>query len=192
MIKAKINGKPKDFPSSWPDVTTQNYVGLLNCNSRAQVLSLFSGIPEETLLKAQIIGLDKILTVLEFTKDVPTFERTAKVGPYTMPKDITFESLAQFEDLRSLAKKITESDAAGLIDLYVTACAIYCQKLRDKEYDYSKALEMKPEIYSYPCPEVIGNGAFFIIRPWNLSSNTTKTSQTTRRQSKKTRRVSRS
>lgn len=195
MITVKINGKPVNFPTSWDDVTVQQYIGIMLSDSRVDVLAIFSGIDKETLLKATITNLDKVLQLLEFLKDVPTFTKTVKVGKHFLPKDITFESLAQFEDLRSLMKKIpTEADrrnndaTIAMIDLYVTACAIYCQKLRDKEYDYTKATEMKPEIYSYPCPEVIGTGAFFMARPWNLSPNTTKTSRTIRRPLKKKKR----
>lgn len=39
--------------------------------------------------------------------------------------------------------------------------AIYCQKIRDGQYDSEKALAMKPELLSCKVTEIIGAGSFF-------------------------------
>ena len=111
----------------------------------------------------------------------PKLERTEMVGRYVLPKDITLQSLGQFEDLRGLLKKLPTKkmedfdyeDHEKVSDLYLTACAIYVQKVKDGKYDYTKVAAVKEELKNYPCTEVIGTGAFFLYRPLNISLSLT-------------------
>lgn len=118
--------------------------------------------------------------------------------------DIQFESLAQFEDMRVIMETLPElplhlfdkiikgtlsvedfrayPDIAERLMQHIEAfpkyCALYVQKLRDREYDGQKALAMIPEIHNYPALEVIAAGSFFLVRLWSLLRGTQKTSPT--------------
>lgn len=175
MINFKINGKSYPFPTQWSDVTYQQYIDLLHTSRLTDHIHVFTGIPKETLLRAEIPNLEKISIALSFLSFTPNFPRTDLVGRYLVPSDVTIQSLGQFEDLRSLAAKIPKDrtqieSIEKLSDLYLSACAIYCQKERDGEYDYTKTASVKEELKNYPCNEVIGVGGFFLFKPSNSST----------------------
>lgn len=178
MIPFKINGQTYRFPTCWPDVTYAQYVALIHTVTLADQISVFTGIPRETLERAEIKNLEKISIALSFLSISPKFDRTAMVGPYYVPSDVTIESLAQFESLRSLLIKMpkemkTVEAMEEIADLYLHACAVYCQKVRDKEYDFGRATIMKEQMKKYSCAEVIGTGAFFLFKPLNTSKTIT-------------------
>lgn len=176
MIPFKINGQKLIFPTRWADVTYRDYVKLLYTpDSLLHYVALFSGIPIETLMKAEIKNLDKLAIALSFLTIPPKMELSATplIGPYVTPKDVTIESLAQFEDLRNLLKQWPkEPDAVKLAELYLKAAAIYCQKLKDGKYDYTKVPAMEDELHNYSCIEVTQSGGFFLFRLANSSPPT--------------------
>lgn len=180
MIIFKISGTKYPIPTRWEDVTYRQYVLLIRSISLAEHISIFTGIPRETIEGAELRNLEKISVALSFLLDPPYFERTGMVGPYAMPTDITIKSTGQFEDLRGLLmrlpkvffdreKKLTHEETETISDLYLEACAIYCQKIKDGKYDYTKVAAVKEELQNYSCAEVIGTGSFFLFRPLNLS-----------------------
>ena len=194
MITFKINGKKYFIPTCWTDVTYSQYIALLTLpNSLIHCINLFTGIPVETLEKAELKNLEKISIALSFINALPKFEQapTRMVGNYVLPTDITIKSLGQFEDLRALLYKVPSevfekiknnipmSPQEGLMfsDLQLEACAIYAQKVRDGVYDPEKVPQMKEELKNYSCIEVIQTGAFFLFRPHNTSTNTQSRSQ---------------
>jgi len=92
-----------------------------------------------------------------------------------VPKDVTIESLGQFEDMRNAMMKkmdIQEHTAA-----YARYVAIYLQKIRDGHYDPAKVEEVQEEVKSFPACEVIAVGQFFFLKLYSLSTGTAKTSQ---------------
>lgn len=174
MITYKINGKKYSFPTCWEDVTYSQYVALIRTHSLTDHISVFSGIPRETLENAELKNLESISLTLSFLSFSPKFEKTKMVGHYFVPQDVTINSTGQFEDLRGLLSKmpkelVTPEATEELADLYLGACAIYCQKLRDGKYDYVKVPEVKEELKNYSCAEVIGTGAFFLFKPMTSS-----------------------
>lgn len=185
MINFKINGVDTPIPSCWEDLTFGQYLQVIDAEGdTTKIISCFTGMDIELLKKAEISGLSTLLQTLTFIGHQPTFTRTGKIGPYEVPADVTIESLGQFEDLRALMKnwpegQITNKDSKNIAILFAKAAAIYCQKLRDGQYDYTKAIEMLPfELYDYPCPEVIGTGAFFLAMPRNMLLSTMGNSPT--------------
>lgn len=176
MIPFKINGQKIVFPTAWFEVTFRDYVILLTLpNSLLHYVSLFSGIPVDTLMHAEIKNLDKLAIALSFLTIPPKIEAgaTPMIGPYVTPKDVVIESLAQFEDLRNLLKDPPkETDHVAIANLYLKACAIYCQKLKDGKYDYTKVPEMEKELQDYSCIEVTQSGGFFLFKLVNLSPPT--------------------
>jgi hypothetical protein len=180
MITFKINGNKFQIPTCWPDVTYSQYIALLTLpNSLIHYIHLFTGIPVETLEKAELKNLENISLALSFLTIQPKFEAepTRMVGPYVLPKDVTLKSLGQFEDLRALMHKApkeltTVEDNLKMSDLYLEACAIYAQKVRDEAYEPEIVPKVKEELKNYSCIEVIQTGAFFLFRPHNTSTNT--------------------
>ena len=181
MITFKIFGKKYPFPTCWNDVTYSQYLFHLYPRTLSETISCYTGISRETLESRDIKGLEKINLALAFMSLSPKLERTDTVGKYVLPKDITLQSLGQFEDLRGLLKKLPTKkmedfdyeDHEKVSDLYLTACAIYVQKVKDGKYDYTKVAAVKEELKNYPCTEVIGTGAFFLYRPLNISQSLT-------------------
>jgi hypothetical protein len=177
MIAFKISGQSYKFPTRWEDVTYTQYIYHIYPRSLSETISCFTGIPVKTLESAQIKGLEKINIALEFIRTVPHFERTKLVGPYCLPQDVTLQSLGQFEDLRALLVKMPKKpmeefefeDHVTLEDLYLSACAIYVQKIKDGKYDFTKVESVREELKGYSCAEVIGTGSFFLFRPLNIS-----------------------
>lgn len=198
MITFNLNGKKINCPSTWDDLTFDQYERLTTVgDDNIELLSILTGIPRETLAKATIKGADQVIASLEFISSPPDWNQPVKqVGQYKLPVnkkgifDIQFESLAQFEDMRKMFQKV--KDWKELTKIYPEMVAIYLQKIRDKEYSYDAAIEMATEIRQYKAREVVGCGSFFTLKLLNLSSITKTTSRTTNQNPKKFKPVSRS
>jgi hypothetical protein len=176
VITYKINGTKYSFPTCWEDVTYSQYVALIRTHSLTDHISVFTGIPRETLESAELRNLEKISLTLSFLSFSPKFEKTKLVGHYFVPEDITINSTGQFVDLTNLLRKLpqeltTPEASEELADLYLTACAIYCQKLKDGKYDWFKVPAVKEELKAFPCHQVCGTGAFFLFKPVPSSKN---------------------
>jgi len=183
MIVFKILGKKHNVPTCWEDVTYRQYVALIRTSRLTEHISVFTGIDPKVLESAELRGLEKISLSLSFLSFSPHFKRTKMVGPYVMPTDVTVQSLGQFEDLRALINRMPTKDAdpieAGetIADLYLEACAIYCQKLKDGKYDSTKVPQVKEELKDFSAAQVIGTGGFFFYKPLNMSPPTTPLSR---------------
>lgn len=184
MITIKINSVKHSIPTEWGDVTYSQYVGLIDVETTLlYYIHFFTGIPRDTLEAATLKNLETISLALSFLTIPPKFESKAvHVGPYPMPADVTIESLGQFEDLRGLLTKLpeditTKENQKIVSELYLEACAIYCQKIRDGKYNNLKVSEVKEELKGYSCIEVIQTGSFFLFRPLTLSMPTPTRSQ---------------
>jgi len=193
MIPFKLNGKPFKIASSWLDPTLDQYIKWLQSKcSTAEAISIFAGIDIELVKKASFNGLDMVLEALEFLKTPYQFEKaTPNVGKYKLPLnskgefDIQFETLGQFEDMRSVMVKTKDHDVAALVGSYAHFVAIYAQKIRDGEYNQDEAVKMIPEIMQMPAHEVISVGSFFFVKLLTLLTGTAKGSQNTPHNPKK-------
>lgn len=173
MIPFKINGTRHNLPTCWNDVSYAHYIELIKApNSLPHYISIFTRIPVETLQKAELKNLERIALALSFITIPPKYEGkpTPMVGPYTMPKDVTLQSVGQFEDLRGLLTKIPEDrttieSTVQIAELYLEACAIYVQKIKDGSYDYYKVPDVMRELRAYSCIEITQTGAFFLFKP---------------------------
>lgn len=191
MIPFKLNGKPFKMPSSWDDVRYDQYLKTFDITpetTTTELLSIFTDIDLETLKAAKIEGVEQVLTALSFAaKTMETEGYCKKVGTYSLPGkdkfDIQFESLAQFEDMREIMRKLT--DFKSIAQAFPKFVAIYLQKIRDGEYSYSKAVEMEAEVVKMPAKEVVITGSFFYLKLTSLLNGTPKTSPLTPRSPKK-------
>lgn len=184
MIAFKLNDKPLQIPSAWHETNFFQYVSVMEgVSDTGKVISLFTGIDHETIKKANFTGLELVITALSFLRTVPEIPATvSQVGKYKLPLDsngefnIQMESLAQFEDLRAIIKKLPNNDVIALTKSYSYIVAIYLQKIRDGEYDPDKAKSMVAEVEQMPALEVVSAGSFFLIKLLNLLNGTVKTS----------------
>lgn len=203
MIPFKLNGKQIQIPSSWYDLTFDQHVKIMEGkhNSYEKLISLFTGIPEDTIKKAdeagKLIGIDQILVALNFLKTPAKFDSvTTEIGPFKLPLNhkkefnIQFESLAQFEDMRARMIKVPDNNAIELVKAYPSYIAIYLQKIRDGKYSNDRAKAMEAEIWRYPAHQVITLGSFFLIKLLNLLTGIPATSPTTNQSQKKSKRAS--
>lgn len=196
MIQFTLNKQKIEIPSDWNDLTYKQYVDYLASDGRlTSTLSIFTGIPQDVISKADITGLEQLIITLSFLTKPAQFKDTGmNIGKYKLPLnergeyDIQFESLGQFEDMRALMAKAGTTD--GLLNAYAGFVSIYLQKVLDGDYDYSKAIAMIPEIESYNAAEVINLGSFFILRLSNLLTGTPTSSPDTAPSQKKSKQAS--
>jgi hypothetical protein len=178
LITYKINGVKHHFPTQWADLTYSQYVALLRSTTLTDQIHIFTGIPKEVLENAELRNLEQISLTLSFLSFSPKFEKTKMVGHYFVPEDVTIQSTKQLEDLKGLLRQMpkdlnTIENAELIADLYLTAVAIYCQKLRDGKYNPHNVESVKEELKGFSCAEVCGTGAFFLFKPWPSLKNTT-------------------
>lgn len=173
MIKAKVNGEPVEIETEWAELKFSKFLKLLTAkDDYNEVIGILLNLPPDQVGKAKIIGLDKVLEGIRFMKTpakvdpVPT-----QVGEYKIPNDIRFESVAQFETLKKAINK-----AAGMDNLteqtkqLAMYAAIYCQPLKDGDFDDEKATWLAERFLDYPCLEVMSAGNFFMAKCLSLTS----------------------
>lgn len=194
MIDFKLNGKKVSIATSWDELTWNQFNEVhTSGNDILKRLSIASGLDYESLKKATIIGLEDVIKAMQFMTKPPMWDTPVlQCGPYKLPTNhkgqynIQFESLAQFEDLRALIAKLPErTSSKDLNEQYPEMVAIYLQKVRDKEYDHNKALEMIAEVKEMPAREVVTLGSFFLIKLLSLLTGTQNNSPSTVQSQKK-------
>jgi hypothetical protein len=168
MIKIKIDGKPHEIPEKWEEVPFSMFLDLIEADQDyTAILSVLLGIEKEILKKVKIQGLDLIISRLSFMKEQPQIEpKPMKLGPFEFPKDITFETVEQFEDTRSEIHKAQNKTLKEQTEALAVFAAIYCQN----PYDSEKAQYLSKSFYSLPCTEVMAAGSFFQAKCLSMQS----------------------
>lgn len=163
----------------WEQVNYGDFLKI--CEAQAEkneikILSLATGIDEHVLRKAKIgPDFEVVMTRLRFLYKPPIFNDTpTKLGEYTMPKDVTFESVEQFESMRQVYANPVKVDTEDPIDemrKFGLLCAIYLQPILDKaDFDADRAMEILPQIDKFSCVEVVSMGRFFWAKLVSLRS----------------------
>lgn len=180
-ITVHHNGKKvkKDIPDSWEKVTFQMYIDLLGVDQKdaTKILSVFTGIDEQTLKRSKIEGLQVVLDRLSFLTTTSMDESIPKaILGFPIPKDLNFETTGQYGDLEFIAasfpKEIKEGETLGKEHMakYAEIVAIYAQPdYLDKTSE--QQAEFVKQFYSAPCQEVLAVGNFTLIRfiGWKLN-----------------------
>jgi hypothetical protein len=199
VIIIKINNETLHFPTKWEEVTYGQYIRIMSATTKAELICILLNQEYESLKNKTVVGLEDLFTAARFTDQKPTFsDYYPQVGHYKIPTnskgkfDIRFESLGQFEDMRSVMVKIKPDEVTSLILAYGKSVSIYLQKIRDKEYDSNKVHELEAEIKSFPACEIIGLGQFFFLKLMILSNGTKASSLRTSQKLKKSKPVSKS
>ena len=172
IFELTLNGVKvkKDVPVKWEEVKFKDFIQLDGNMSKA--LSIFTGIDEPTLRKANITGLEKLITVLSFlSTEVPLFNfPNTLMGEYEVPYDIGFWQWGQYMDLkRELDKRL---EGLELLKQYPLLCAIYTMK----DYDFELAEKRAEHLLNAPCTEVMAVANFMLTKLIALRSSTKKDS----------------
>lgn len=168
----------RTIPIGWDQVTFEQLIELSDCrDDRAKALSVFLKIDAETIRKAQIVNLDAVLSVLSFLETDLFTNVPDKILGYKLPKDLGFETIAQYQDLKENLKSsqgLTNKEALAKYPLYV---ATYACKDKHGHYDWKLAEEMASEFLQAPCTEVMGIGNFTLAKLIGLTNSTNQSSQ---------------
>lgn len=191
-IEITINGKTeyREIPTKWEQVTFKTFLALTESGDNSvKIVSALTGIDPEVIRKARIKNLDEILLILSFLKSDPPVIIPKSVLGYEVPKDLGFETIGQYEDLREYLKNTKELSKKELLEKYTLLCAVYackhmnlmrCEELFIKlnkpekpivvgQYDWRKAEEMANEFLEAPAPEVLSIGNFTYLKLIGLS-----------------------
>lgn len=190
-IELELNGVKitRKIPISWagPDaVTFGQFIDLEPLQQdKVKVLAYFLGMDDATLRKARITGLDAILLALDFLSTQPELSIPEKIMGHSMPKDLAFETIGQYADLRDDLKNTQDMTGLDRLKRYPLYCATYACR----PYDWQKAEAMKEEFMNAPAAEVLAIGHFTLLKLIGLSVPTKPTSQTLRTRLKKLKQV---
>jgi hypothetical protein len=157
-ITIELNGvkQERQIPLNWDQVNFEQFLKLVKAGDDiAEILSIFTGVEPDILRKATIQNLEVIINLLSFLKT--DFEPVVpeKCLGYDIPKNLEFESIGQFQDLKLEALEMKED-----ISRYTLFCAIYATK----PYDFKEAEKKKDEFLKAPAREVVGIGNFTLLK----------------------------
>jgi hypothetical protein len=166
----------KEIPTGWEQVSFKQMLELIGANE-LKALSIFTGIEPEILKKANITGLEKLITTLSFitAKEVPS-RIPKEICGYPVPLDLGFEAFGQYVDIK------TEIDRIELLEKdkekeYMKAYPLFCAIYSCKPYD-TKVAESRIEAFNNaPCTEVLALGNFILLRLIALRLTTALNSQ---------------
>lgn len=156
------------IPESWEQVTFRQSLGIVDAKDTADILSVFLGLEAETLRKAKIINLNEALERISFldTTNMPALLPT-KINGYPIPKDLDFQTICRYEDLKRVAQKCIpakdEKVSAKHLENFVSLVGIYAMpnyedaSLKEQE-DFSK------QFFNSPCGEVMAIGNFTLMK----------------------------
>jgi hypothetical protein len=173
MIKAKVNGKAVEIPTSWEEVKFGKFLRLIDAkDDYYKILSVLLELPEEEIKTAEFIGLDDVIRSIQFLKvpaQLDPFPK--KLGDFEIPKDVTFHSVEQFETLRGeLMKAANSTEIVEQTKALAMYAAIYCQPMRGDAFDQEKARWLAERFMDYSCVEVMSAGSFFQVKCLSLIS----------------------
>lgn len=165
-ITLELNGVKleKEIPSRWKEVSFKQFLKLVDAGSDiAKIISIFTDIDEESLRKAKIYNLEIIIDLLSFLKVEMDNTLPEKCLGYTIPKNLEFESIGQFQDLKLEAMSMKDKKD---FEKYALFCAIYSTN----PYDFKEAEKKKEEFMSAPCEEVMAIGNFTLAKLVELTN----------------------
>lgn len=173
MITAKVNGKKVKIETSYDELSFDKYLKLLSAkDDPAELISVLIDIPADTIRKAAMPGLENVIRAIQFMKTPAAIdEHPTKLGEWTLPEDITFETVGQYETMiRKTNEAVKMDDLIEQTKMLANYAAIYCQPLNGEEYDDEKAEWLVPKIMQMPCLEVMSAGNFFHAKCLSMQS----------------------
>lgn len=161
----------REIPTSWEEVTFKQFLAIADCKNEKEIFAALTGVDAETLAKAKIKGLDKIIALLSFLSHKPqiTYLPTKVLG-YSIPQNLEFEEVQIYEDLKSEMRevdKITKDETSKENEVllrYTLYCAMFTCSQVYGEYDYEKATLIAPQFMNAPAVEVLAVGNFTLVK----------------------------
>lgn len=160
-VKITLNGLAitKDIPDSWDKVTFRQSLEITG-KSKVYALSVFTGIPEETIRIAKVHNAAAVMELLGFLDRDITYTMPESIMGYKLPKDLESESIAQYADITEIVSKFDEEDQLKNVAKYPLIVATYCVK----PYDFKEAEKIAEKLFDAPCTEVMAIGNFTLAR----------------------------
>lgn len=157
----------REIPTSWSQVPFKQFLKLSDCGQDyVKILSLFLGLDHETVRKAKISGLDTVILSLNFLATQPPLEIPKTILGYDIPKDLGFETVGQFMDLKKYVETSRGLTPAEQLERYTLYCAMYATK----PYDWQKAEAMAEQFLDAPASEVLAVGHFTLMKLIGLTA----------------------
>lgn len=173
QITITLNGVAvkKEIPQSWEQVKFREFLQISDAPKEktarsSHILSALTGIDVETIKKAKITNLDDVLLALSFFDYDADLKVPNTCLGYKIPKDLGFETVAQYEDLKLHIKESEERKDTPIQTManYPLYCALYTCAEKYGEYDWKKAEEMAPAFMDAPAMEVLAIGYFTFVK----------------------------
>src|SRR5688572_16573404 len=126
MIPYLINGLSTQVPSSWDDLSFNQWAKLakVTTNDKIKVAAIVLKMEEAEVRKSTLENVEQLYLDLEFIMEpCEMVTEPINVKEWDIPKDITFQSLGQFEDMRQTFNKALEhvvKTSEGTIDILQT------------------------------------------------------------------------
>lgn len=158
MIFRKINTNKRTItysvPTEWSDVTFDKWATLQSEKDISLKYALLTGLDVETV-KQPIVYASIDQDVLRlYQKELKDFVPSCVVvdgKELKYPKDITLESIAQYEDSKKCIELHGDKAMSLVVAIYLTS-----------PYDYNKAEELSKSLGSKSCEEIMGLAGFFL------------------------------
>lgn len=174
MITIKANGKKYEYPTQWDDLNFKTFLLLIDFNLKK--IDAIRIILEEIgiYLKPgdKIEGLETIMASSVFLDVSPVIDsQPERLGDFYFPKDISFETIEQFEDVRAEIERISkiENNLREQSEALAFYAAVYCQGQKEP-YDSEKARFLSKSFLELPCLEVMAAGSFFQSKCLSMQS----------------------
>jgi hypothetical protein len=179
-VSIYINGKEnlREIPINWDQVKFRQFLALETCGDDIiKAIAMFTGVDYETICKSKIKNLDEAIATLAFLKKQPEPIIPLKILNYPIPKNLEFEQVQMYLDLKEYVKESRQLSAIEQLERYTLYCAVYACVAKHEKYDWKLAEEMKDEFLEAPCTEVMGIGNFTLLRLIGLNLNINLNSQ---------------
>ena len=173
-VSIYTNGKEhkRDIPISWDQVNFKDFLALEYCGDDiVKVIALLTRMDYEVLLKSKIANMDQVIAILGFLKQPPKPYVPNKLLIYDIPKDLAFEQVQMYVDLKNYINASHESTPQDKLKSYTLYCAVYSCIQKHGKYDWKLAEAMADEFLQAPCTEVMGVGNFTLVKLIGLNLN---------------------
>jgi len=151
------------LPKSWKEVTFGQFIALAKCKSETEQLAVFLDIPYEELKDKHIVGLPKFISELNQLNSLPmSTDVPKKILGYRVAKNIEYETVGRFEDMKSIAASI-KSDTPDDLIKYTELIAVYAMP-RWSDHNPEEQKQFAQQFLNAPCEEVMATGNFILMR----------------------------
>lgn len=174
MIKIKVNGKSKEIPQNWEEVSFDLFLKLLEADKdQVKILSAILDLSESEVKGAQIEGFESLMHHLRFLQKPFELDPVPKkIGYYQLPADIQYESIEQYQETLSEINRVTTLDLPEREKLIeqTKSIPLYAAIYVTKPYDSDSAKLRAKSFHSLPCVEVMAAGSFFQAKSLSIHS----------------------